>query len=162
MHVSSCLSKRPHRNYDHQTTDGALYVKVAGSWRFRSNGGAQEEVSNSITSIFSSTRCFSATDHRRWLRTYNNASATNFVAPRYRAGGVPHQDDGAESISLDINPAGYWKTSKFWKDHLLRAIYDREGNAGVIIITTNEVKRVRTVTFSISQDCRFCLKPLRS
>lgn len=138
-----------------QTTDGALYGKVAGA-TIRSNGGAPgggiSIQLRGISSLQGASQPLIIVDG-----VYiNNASQRTGRATVSGAGGA-NQDDGANRLA-DINPADI-ENIEILKGPSAAAIYGTRANAGVIIITTKRGKEGRT-TVSLSQDVGFA-KPLR-
>lgn len=138
-----------------QTTDGALYGKVAGA-TIRSNGGApgggMSIQLRGISSLQGASQPLIIVDG-----VYiNNASQRTGRAAVSGAGGS-NQDDGANRLS-DINPADI-ETIEVLKGPSAAAIYGTRANAGVIIITTKRGAEGRT-TVSLSQDVGFA-QPLR-
>jgi TonB-linked SusC/RagA family outer membrane protein len=138
-----------------QTTDGALYGKVAGA-TIRSNGGAPgggiSIQLRGISSLQGASQPLIIVDG-----VYiNNASQRTGRATVSGAGGS-NQDDGANRLA-DINPADI-ENIEILKGPSAAAIYGTRANAGVIIITTKRGKEGRT-TVSLSQDVGFA-KPLR-
>jgi TonB-linked SusC/RagA family outer membrane protein len=138
-----------------QTTDGALYGKVAGA-TIRSNGGAPgggiSIQLRGISSLQGASQPLIIVDG-----VYiNNASQRTGRATVSGAGGS-NQDDGANRLA-DINPADI-ENIEILKGPSAAAIYGTRANAGVIIITTKRGKEGRT-NVSISQDVGFA-KPLR-
>jgi TonB-linked SusC/RagA family outer membrane protein len=130
-----------------QTTDGALYGKVAGA-TIRSNGGAPGGgVSiqlRGISSLQGASQPLIIVDG-----VYiNNASQRTGRATVSGAGGA-NQDDGANRLA-DINPADI-ENIEVLKGPSAAAIYGTRANAGVIIITTKRGVEGRT-TVSVSQD----------
>lgn len=138
-----------------QTTDGALYGKVAGA-TIRSNGGAPgggiSIQLRGISSLQGASQPLIIVDG-----VYiNNASQRTGRATVSGAGGS-NQDDGANRLS-DINPADI-ENIEVLKGPSAAAIYGTRANAGVIIITTKRGVEGRT-TVSLSQDVGFA-QPLR-
>ncbi len=138
-----------------QTTDGALYGKVAGA-TIRSNGGAPgggiSIQLRGISSLGGASQPLIIVDG-----VYiNNASQRSGRATVSGAGGS-EQDDGANRLA-DLNPADI-ETIEVLKGPSAAAIYGTRANAGVIIITTKRGTEGRT-TVSLSQDIGFA-EPLR-
>jgi len=138
-----------------QTTDGALYGKVAGA-TIRSNGGAPgggiSIQLRGISSLQGASQPLIIVDG-----VYiNNASQRTGRATVSGAGGA-NQDDGANRLA-DINPADI-ENIEVLKGPSAAAIYGTRANAGVIIITTKRGVAGRT-TVSVSQDVGFA-EPLR-
>jgi TonB-linked SusC/RagA family outer membrane protein len=138
-----------------QTTDGALYGKVAGA-TIRSNGGAPgggiSIQLRGISSLQGASQPLIIIDG-----VYiNNASQRTGRATVSGAGGS-NQDDGANRLA-DINPADI-ENIEILKGPSAAAIYGTRANAGVIIITTKRGAEGRT-TVSLSQDVGFA-QPLR-
>lgn len=130
-----------------QTTDGALYGKVAGA-TIRSNGGAPgggiSIQLRGISSLQGASQPLIIVDG-----VYiNNASQRTGRATVSGAGGS-NQDDGANRLA-DINPADI-ENIEILKGPSAAAIYGTRANAGVIIITTKRGQEGRT-TVSLSQD----------
>jgi TonB-linked SusC/RagA family outer membrane protein len=138
-----------------QTTDGALYGKVAGA-TIRSNGGAPgggiSIQLRGISSLQGASQPLIIIDGGY----INNASQRTGRAAVSGAGGS-NQDDGANRLA-DINPADI-ENIEILKGPSAAAIYGTRANAGVIIITTKRGAEGRT-TVSLSQDVGFA-KPLR-
>ncbi|MEN2280976.1 SusC/RagA family TonB-linked outer membrane protein [Algoriphagus sp. SE2] len=138
-----------------QTTDGALYGKVAGA-TIRSNGGAPgggiSIQLRGISSLQGASQPLIIVDG-----VYiNNASQRTGRASVSGAGGS-NQDDGSNRLA-DLNPADI-ETIEILKGPSAAAIYGTRANAGVIIITTKRGVEGRT-TVSLSQDVGFA-QPLR-
>lgn len=138
-----------------QTTDGALYGKVAGA-TIRSNGGApgggMSIQLRGISSLSGASQPLIIVDG-----VYiSNATQRTGRASVTGAGGS-NQDDGANRLA-DLNPADI-ETIEVLKGPSAAAIYGTRANAGVIIITTKRGAEGRT-TVSLSQDIGFA-EPLR-
>jgi len=138
-----------------QTTDGALYGKVAGA-TIRSNGGApgggMSIQLRGISSLSGASQQLIIVDG-----VYiSNATQRTGRASVTGAGGS-NQDDGANRLA-DLNPADI-ETIEVLKGPSAAAIYGTRANAGVIIITTKRGAEGRT-TVSLSQDIGFA-EPLR-
>ncbi|WP_268036367.1 SusC/RagA family TonB-linked outer membrane protein [Algoriphagus sp. PAP.12] len=138
-----------------QTTDGALYGKVAGA-TIRSNGGAPggglSIQLRGISSLTGSSQPLIIVDG-----VYiSNASQRTGRATISGAGGS-NQDDGSNRLA-DLNPADI-ESIEVLKGPSAAAIYGTRANAGVIIITTKRGAEGRT-TVSLSQDIGFA-EPLR-
>lgn len=138
-----------------QTTDGALYGKVAGA-TIRSNGGAPggglSIQLRGISSLTGSSQPLIIVDG-----VYiSNASQRTGRATISGAGGS-NQDDGSNRLA-DLNPADI-ESIEVLKGPSAAAIYGTRANAGVIIITTKRGSEGKT-TVSLSQDIGFA-EPLR-
>ncbi|SDD17028.1 TonB-linked outer membrane protein, SusC/RagA family [Algoriphagus faecimaris] len=138
-----------------QTTDGALYGKVAGA-TIRSNGGApgggMSIQLRGISTLSGASQPLIIVDG-----VYiSNATQRTGRATVSGAGGS-NQDDGANRLA-DLNPADI-ETIEVLKGPSAAAIYGTRANAGVIIITTKRGAEGRT-TVSLSQDVGFA-QPLR-
>ncbi|MDF2158593.1 SusC/RagA family TonB-linked outer membrane protein [Algoriphagus sp. CAU 1675] len=138
-----------------QTTDGALYGKVAGA-TIRSNGGApgggMSIQLRGISSLSGASQPLIIVDG-----VYiSNATQRTGRATVSGAGGS-NQDDGANRLA-DLNPADI-ENIEVLKGPSAAAIYGTRANAGVIIITTKRGSAGRT-TVSLSQDIGFA-EPLR-
>jgi TonB-linked SusC/RagA family outer membrane protein len=130
-----------------QTTDGALYGKVAGV-NVRSNGGAPggglSIQLRGISSLAGASQPLIILDG-----VYaSNASQRTGRATVSQAGGA-NQDDGSNRLA-DLNPADI-ETIEILKGPSAAAIYGTRANAGVIIITTKRGSEGKT-KISFSQD----------
>ncbi len=138
-----------------QTTDGALYGKVAGA-TIRSNGGAPGGgVSiqlRGISSLIGASQPLIILDG-----VYINNSFQQTGRAAVTGAGANTQDDGANRLA-DINPADI-ESIEILKGPSAAAIYGTRANAGVIIITTKRGAEGRTKV-SLSQDIGFAT-PLR-
>jgi len=138
-----------------QTTDGALYGKVAGA-TIRSNGGApgggMSIQLRGISSLIGASQPLIIVDG-----VYINNSFQRTGRATVSGAGEENQDDGSNRLA-DINPADI-ETIEVLKGPSAAAIYGTRANAGVIIITTKRGKEGRT-TVSLSQDVGFA-NPLR-
>lgn len=138
-----------------QTTDGALYGKVAGA-TIRSNGGApgggMSIQLRGISSLTGASQPLIIVDG-----VYiNNAFQRTGRASVTGAGGSS-QDDGSNRLA-DLNPADI-ESVEVLKGPSAAAIYGTRANAGVIIITTKRGSEGRTKV-SFSQDIGFA-EPLQ-
>ncbi|WBL44037.1 SusC/RagA family TonB-linked outer membrane protein [Algoriphagus halophytocola] len=138
-----------------QTTDGALYGKVAGA-TIRSNGGApgggMSIQLRGISSLIGASQPLIIVDG-----VYINNSFQNTGRAAVSGAGGSNQDDGSNRLA-DLNPADI-ENIEVLKGPSAAAIYGTRANAGVIIITTKRGKEGRT-TVSLSQDVGFAT-PLR-
>lgn len=138
-----------------QTTDGALYGKVAGA-TIRSNGGApgggMSIQLRGISSLIGASQPLIIVDG-----VYINNSFQSTGRAAVSGAGGSNQDDGSNRLA-DLNPADI-ENIEVLKGPSAAAIYGTRANAGVIIITTKRGKEGRT-TVSLSQDVGFA-KPLR-
>jgi TonB-linked SusC/RagA family outer membrane protein len=130
-----------------QTTDGALYGKVAGV-TVRSNGGAPggglSIQLRGISSLAGASQPLIILDG-----VYaSNASQRTGRATVSGAGGA-NQDDGSNRLA-DLNPADI-ENIEILKGPSAAAIYGTRANAGVIIITTKRGSEGKT-KISFSQD----------
>jgi TonB-linked SusC/RagA family outer membrane protein len=130
-----------------QTTDAALYGKVAGA-NIRSNGGApgggMSIQLRGISSLAGASQPLIIVDG-----VYaSNASQRTGRATVSGAGGA-NQDDGSNRLA-DLNPADI-ETVEILKGPSAAAIYGTRANAGVIIITTKKGAMGKT-KISLSQD----------
>lgn len=153
--VSSVSAKELTGTTAIQTTDGALYGKVAGA-TIRSNGGAPGGgVSiqlRGISSLGGSSQPLIILDG-----VYVNNSFQQTGRAAVTGAGASTQDDGANRLA-DLNPADI-ETIEILKGPSAAAIYGTRANAGVIIITTKRGAEGRTKV-SLSQDIGFA-SPLR-
>ncbi|MCH7396847.1 SusC/RagA family TonB-linked outer membrane protein [Belliella sp. DSM 107340] len=138
-----------------QTTDGALYGKVAGA-TIRSNGGAPggglSIQLRGISSLSGASQPLIILDG-----VYINNSFQRTGRAAVSGAGGANQDDGANRLA-DLNPADI-ETIEVLKGPSAAAIYGTRANAGVIIITTKRGSEGKT-RVSLSQDIGFA-KPLR-
>lgn len=138
-----------------QTTDGALYGKVAGA-TIRSNGGAPgggiSIQLRGISSLTGASQPLIIVDG-----VYINNSSQRTGRASVSGAGGSNQDDGANRLA-DLNPADI-ENIEILKGPSAAAIYGTRANAGVIIITTKRGAEGRT-NVSLSQDIGFA-KPLR-
>lgn len=138
-----------------QTTDGALYGKVAGA-TIRSNGGApgggMSIQLRGISSLTGASQPLIIVDG-----VYINNSFQSTGRAAVSGAGGSNQDDGSNRLA-DINPADI-ENIEILKGPSAAAIYGTRANAGVIIITTKRGAEGRT-SVSLSQDVGFA-KPLR-
>ncbi|MHA7128052.1 SusC/RagA family TonB-linked outer membrane protein [Algoriphagus namhaensis] len=138
-----------------QTTDGALYGKVAGA-TIRSNGGAPgggiSIQLRGISSLQGASQPLIIVDG-----VYINNDSQRTGRASVSGAGGSNQDDGSNRLA-DLNPADI-ETIEVLKGPSAAAIYGTRANAGVIIITTKRGAEGRT-TVSISQDVGFA-EPLR-
>ena len=130
-----------------QTTDGALYGKVAGV-TVRSNGGAPGGgLSIQLRGISSLAGASQP------LIILDGVYASNATQRSGRAtvsgAGASNQDDGANRLA-DLNPADI-ENIEILKGPSAAAIYGTRANAGVIIITTKRGAEGKT-KISFSQD----------
>lgn len=138
-----------------QTTDGALYGKVAGA-TIRSNGGApgggMSIQLRGISSLTGASQPLIIVDG-----VYINNSFQSTGRATVSGAGGSSQDDGSNRLA-DLNPADI-ENIEVLKGPSAAAIYGTRANAGVIIITTKRGAEGRT-TVSLSQDVGFA-KPLK-
>lgn len=153
--VSSVSARELTGTTNIQTTDGALYGKVAGA-TIRSNGGAPGGgVSiqlRGISSLIGASQPLIILDG-----VYINNSFQQTGRAAVTGAGASTQDDGSNRLA-DINPADI-ESIEILKGPSAAAIYGTRANAGVIIITTKRGSEGRT-TVSLSQDIGFA-QPLR-
>lgn len=153
--VSSVSAKELTGTTTIQTTDGALYGKVAGA-TIRSNGGAPgggiSIQLRGISSLQGASQPLIIVDG-----VYINNAAQRTGRASVSGAGGSNQDDGSNRLA-DINPADI-ETIEVLKGPSAAAIYGTRANAGVIIITTKRGAEGRT-TVSLSQDVGFA-QPLR-
>ncbi len=130
-----------------QTTDGALYGKIAGA-NIRSNGGApgggMSIQLRGISSLAGASQPLIILDG-----VYINNSFQRSGRATVSGAGASNQDDGANRLS-DINPADI-ETIEILKGPSAAAIYGTRANAGVIIINTKRGASGKT-TISFAQD----------
>jgi TonB-linked SusC/RagA family outer membrane protein len=138
-----------------QTTDGALYGKVAGA-TIRSNGGAPgggiSIQLRGISSLTGASQPLIIVDG-----VYINNASQRSGRATVSGAGASNQDDSSNRLA-DLNPADI-ENIEILKGPSAAAIYGTRANAGVIIITTKRGAEGRT-NVSISQDVGFA-KPLR-
>ncbi|WP_143962438.1 SusC/RagA family TonB-linked outer membrane protein [Litoribacter populi] len=138
-----------------QTTDGALYGKVAGA-TIRSNGGApgggMSIQLRGISSLSGASQPLIIVDG-----VYINNSFQRTGRATVSGAGASNQDDGANRLA-DLNPNDI-ESIEVLKGPSAAAIYGTRANAGVIIITTKRGAEGRTKV-SFSQDVGFA-QPLR-
>ncbi|MCH7413847.1 SusC/RagA family TonB-linked outer membrane protein [Belliella sp. R4-6] len=153
--VSSVSSKELTGTTTNQTTDGALYGKIAGA-TIRSNGGAPGGgLSIQLRGISSLTGASQPLIILDGVYINNSFQRTGRAAVT-GAGGA-NQDDGSNRLA-DLNPADI-ESIEVLKGPSAAAIYGTRANAGVIIITTKRGSEGKTKV-SLSQDIGFA-KPLR-
>jgi TonB-linked SusC/RagA family outer membrane protein len=130
-----------------QTTDGALYGKVAGA-NIRSNGGApgggMSIQLRGISSLAGASQPLIILDG-----VYINNSFQRSGRATVTGAGASNQDDGANRLA-DLNPADI-ETVEVLKGPSAAAIYGTRANAGVIIINTKRGASGKT-TISFAQD----------
>jgi len=138
-----------------QTTDGALYGKVAGA-TIRSNGGAPgggiSIQLRGISSLTGASQPLIIVDG-----VYINNSSQRSGRATVSGAGGSNQDDSSNRLA-DLNPADI-ENIEILKGPSAAAIYGTRANAGVIIITTKRGAEGRT-NVSLSQDIGSA-KPLR-
>jgi TonB-linked SusC/RagA family outer membrane protein len=138
-----------------QTTDGALYGKVAGA-TIRSNGGAPgggiSIQLRGISSLSGASQPLIIVDG-----VYINNSSQRSGRATVSGAGGSNQDDSSNRLA-DLNPADI-ENIEILKGPSAAAIYGTRANAGVIIITTKRGAEGRT-NVSLSQDIGSA-KPLR-
>ena len=130
-----------------QTTDAALYGKVAGA-NIRSNGGAPggglSIQLRGISSLASASQPLIIVDG-----VYANNAYLRTGRATVSGAGASTQDDGSNRLA-DLNPADI-ETVEILKGPSAAAIYGTRANAGVIIITTKKGSMGKT-KISLSQD----------
>ncbi|WP_316742021.1 SusC/RagA family TonB-linked outer membrane protein [Pedobacter antarcticus] len=130
-----------------QTTDGALYGKVAGA-SIKSNGGAPGGgVSiqlRGFSSLIGASQPLIILDG-----VYINNSFQSTGRATVTGAGNTNQDDGSNRLA-DINPDEI-ENMEILKGPSAAAIYGTRANAGVIIITTKKGKSGKTA-ISFSED----------
>ena len=130
-----------------QTTDGALYGKVAGV-TVRSNGGAPggglSIQLRGISSLAGASQPLIIIDGVYASNAYQRTGRATVSQA-----GASNQDDGANRLA-DINPADI-ENIEILKGPSAAAIYGTRANAGVIIITTKRGAEGKT-RISFSQD----------
>jgi TonB-linked SusC/RagA family outer membrane protein len=130
-----------------QTTDGALYGKIAGA-NIRSNGGApgggMSIQLRGISSLAGASQPLIILDG-----VYINNSFQRTGRATVSGAGASNQDDGSNRLA-DLNPSDI-ETIEVLKGPSASAIYGTRANAGVIIITTKRGAAGKT-TISLSQD----------
>ncbi|AFL85413.1 TonB-linked outer membrane protein, SusC/RagA family [Belliella baltica DSM 15883] len=138
-----------------QTTDGALYGKIAGA-TIRSNGGAPggglSIQLRGISSLSGASQPLIILDG-----VYINNSFQRTGRAAVTGAGASNQDDGSNRLA-DLNPADI-ESIEVLKGPSAAAIYGTRANAGVIIITTKRGSEGKTKV-SLSQDIGFA-QPLR-
>ncbi|HSJ67985.1 MAG TPA: SusC/RagA family TonB-linked outer membrane protein [Anditalea sp.] len=153
--VSSVSSRELTGTTTIQTTDGALYGKVAGA-TIRSNGGAPggglSIQLRGISSLSGASQPLIIVDG-----VYINNSFQRTGRATVSGAGLANQDDGANRLA-DLNPNDI-ESIEVLKGPSAAAIYGTRANAGVIIITTKRGSEGRTKV-SFSQDIGFA-EPLR-
>jgi len=153
--VSSVSSRELTGTTTIQTTDGALYGKVAGA-TIRSNGGAPggglSIQLRGISSLSGASQPLIIVDG-----VYINNSFQRTGRAAVSGAGASNQDDGANRLA-DLNPNDI-ESIEVLKGPSAAAIYGTRANAGVIIITTKRGAVGRTKV-SLSQDIGFA-EPLR-
>lgn len=130
--VSSVSSRELTGTTTIQTTDGALYGKIAGA-NIRSNGGAPggglSIQLRGISSLTGASQPLIILDG-----VYINNSFQRTGRATVTGAGAESQDDGSNRLA-DLNPADI-ATIEVLKGPSAAAIYGTRANAGVIIITT--------------------------
>jgi TonB-linked SusC/RagA family outer membrane protein len=130
-----------------QTTDGALYGKIAGA-NIRSNGGApgggMSIQLRGISSLAGASQPLIILDG-----VYINNSFQRTGRATVSGAGGSNQDDGTNRLA-DLNPADI-ETIEVLKGPSAAAIYGTRANAGVIIITTKRGASGKT-KISLAQD----------
>jgi TonB-linked SusC/RagA family outer membrane protein len=130
-----------------QTTDGALYGKIAGA-NIRSNGGApgggMSIQLRGISSLAGASQPLIILDG-----VYINNSFQRSGRATVSGAGAANQDDGSNRLA-DLNPADI-ETIEVLKGPSASAIYGTRANAGVIIINTKRGTSGRT-SINFSQD----------
>ncbi|WP_162416345.1 SusC/RagA family TonB-linked outer membrane protein [Cyclobacterium roseum] len=153
--VSSVSSRELTGTTTIQTTDGALYGKIAGA-NIRSNGGAPggglSIQLRGISSLTGASQPLIILDG-----VYINNSFQRTGRATVTGAGNESQDDGSNRLA-DLNPADI-ETIEVLKGPSAAAIYGTRANAGVIIITTKRGAEGKTKV-SLSQDIGFA-QPLR-
>lgn len=138
-----------------QTTDGALYGKIAGA-NIRMNsgapGGGVSIQLRGISSLTGASQPLIIVDG-----VYINNSFQRTGRASVTGAGGSNQDDGANRLA-DLNPNDI-ESIEVLKGPSAAAIYGTRANAGVIIITTKRGSAGKTQV-SISQDIGFAT-PLR-
>lgn len=130
-----------------QTTDGALYGKVAGA-TIRSNGGAPGGgISIQLRGISSLSGASQPLIIVDGVYISNDSQRTGRAS--VTGAGGSNQDDGANRLA-DLNPADI-ENIEVLKGPSAAAIYGTRANAGVIIITTKRGAEGRT-NVTVSQD----------
>ncbi|MFN3801951.1 SusC/RagA family TonB-linked outer membrane protein [Belliella pelovolcani] len=153
--VSSVSSRELTGTTTIQTTDGALYGKIAGA-TIRSNGGAPggglSIQLRGISSLSGASQPLIILDG-----VYINNSFQRTGRAAVTGAGASNQDDGSNRLA-DLNPADI-ETIEVLKGPSAAAIYGTRANAGVIIITTKRGAEGKTKV-SLAQDIGFA-QPLR-
>jgi TonB-linked SusC/RagA family outer membrane protein len=138
-----------------QTTDGALYGKIAGA-NIRMNsgapGGGVSIQLRGISTLTGASQPLIIVDG-----VYINNSFQRTGRATVSGAGGSNQDDGANRLA-DLNPNDI-ESIEVLKGPSAAAIYGTRANAGVIIITTKRGASGKT-TVSLSQDIGFA-QPLR-
>ncbi|RZS96754.1 SusC/RagA family TonB-linked outer membrane protein [Cecembia calidifontis] len=138
-----------------QTTDGALYGKIAGA-NIRMNsgapGGGVSIQLRGISSLTGASQPLIILDG-----VYINNSFQRTGRASVTGAGASNQDDGANRLA-DLNPNDI-ESIEVLKGPSAAAIYGTRANAGVIIITTKRGSSGKTQV-SLSQDIGFA-EPLR-
>lgn len=138
-----------------QTTDGALYGKIAGA-TIRSNSGAPgggfSIQLRGISTLSGASQPLIILDG-----VYINNSFQRTGRASVTGAGASNQDDGANRLA-DLNPNDI-ESIEVLKGPSAAAIYGTRANAGVIIITTKRGSEGKTKV-SLSQDIGFA-KPLK-
>lgn len=130
-----------------QTTDGALYGKIAGA-NIRSNGGApgggMSIQLRGISSLAGASQPLIIVDG-----VYVNNAFQRTGRATVSGAGAANQDDGSNRLA-DLNPADI-ESVEILKGPSAAAIYGTRANAGVLVITTKRGSEGRTKV-SLSQD----------
>ncbi|MFZ4560734.1 MAG: SusC/RagA family TonB-linked outer membrane protein [Saprospiraceae bacterium] len=130
-----------------QTTDGALYGKIAGA-NIRSNGGAPgggfSIQLRGISSLAGASQPLIILDG-----VYVSNASQRTGRATVSGAGAANQDDGSNRLA-DLNPADI-ESIEVLKGPSAAAIYGTRANAGVIIITTKRGSAGKT-KISFSQD----------
>lgn len=130
-----------------QTTDGALYGKIAGA-NIRSNGGApgggMSIQLRGISSLAGASQPLIIVDG-----VYVNNAFQRTGRATVSGAGAATQDDGSNRLA-DLNPADI-ENIEILKGPSAAAIYGTRANAGVLVITTKRGSEGRTKV-SLSQD----------
>lgn len=130
-----------------QTTDGALYGKIAGA-NIRSNGGApgggMSIQLRGISSLAGASQPLIIVDG-----VYVNNAFQRTGRATVSGAGAATQDDGSNRLA-DLNPADI-ESIEILKGPSAAAIYGTRANAGVLVITTKRGGEGKT-KISLSQD----------
>lgn len=130
-----------------QTTDGALYGKIAGA-NIRSNGGApgggMSIQLRGISSLAGASQPLIIVDG-----VYVNNAFQRTGRATVSGAGAANQDDGSNRLA-DLNPADI-ESIEVLKGPSAAAIYGTRANAGVLVITTKRGAEGKT-KISLSQD----------